>query len=119
MVLRRHRARQAEERLAWGPGYTDGGLCFASEDGSLLNPERVTKAFDRHRKAAGLPPATFHSLRHSHATALLQAGVPIKTVSQRLGHSSATVTLRVYSHVLPGDDANAALVGAHLLSQRS
>ena len=115
-ALRRHQVRQGEERLAWGPGYNPGGLAFCREDGALIHPEWLTKAFDRHRKAAGLPPASLHGLRHSHATALLQSGVPLRTVSGRLGHRSPTVTLAIYSHLLDGDDAAAAEVGARLLA---
>jgi integrase len=115
-ALRKHRARQGEERLAWGPAYADTDLCFTREDGTVLDPVWLTRTFDRHRKAAGLPVATLHGLRHAHATGLLQAGVPLKTVSARLGHASANVTLGIYAHVLPGDDAEAALVGARLLS---
>jgi integrase len=57
---------------------------------------------------AGLPRIRFHDLRHTHATALLSKGHPIKAVSQRLGHSGISVTLRVYAHVLPNDDAKLA-----------
>lgn len=59
--------------------------------------------FDRGVKVAlttlGLPVVTFHDLRHTHATWLLESGVDLKVVSQRLGHSSITVTADVYSHV--------------------
>ena len=51
---------------------------------------------------------TFHDLRHTHATTLLQARVPLKVVSQRLGHSSVVITLLIYAHVMPGDDQAAA-----------
>jgi integrase len=75
----------------------------------------VTKLFGKHRKAAGLPNASLHGLRHAHATMLLQSGVSVRTVSQRLGHKNPNVTMAVYSHVLPGDDEAAALVGAKAL----
>ena len=66
-------------------------------------------------KRAGLPAIRLHDVRHSYATAALAAGVPVKVLSQRLGHADIAVTLRVYAHVLPGDDAAAAeLVAAAL-----
>ena len=90
-------------------------MCFTQENGAPLHPERVTRMFDQRVKAAGLPRITLHGLRHSHVTMLGRAGVPLRTISQRVGHSSAAVTLAIYSHVLPGDDEAAALAGAALL----
>lgn len=68
-------------------------------------------------KVAELPEGcTFHSLRHTHATQLLQAGINIKVISQRLGHASVAFTLRVYAHVLPEQDRTAADAMARLLA---
>lgn len=78
-------------------------------DKHYMQPSTVSSAFRRIRDANGLPKAcTFHSLRHTHATWLLLSGVDIKTVSERLGHSDASITLKVYAHVLPGRDMAAA-----------
>ena len=55
-----------------------------------------------------MPPIRLHDLRHSHATILLLAGVPVHVVSQRLGHASTVVTMAVYLHVLPGSQREAA-----------
>jgi integrase len=108
-ALRAHRARQAAERLRWGPAYRDSGRVFTREDGSELHPDRdVTDAFDRLVRSAGLPRIRFHDARHSHATAALAAGVPLKIVSDRLGHSSIAITANIYSHVSDGMAADAA-----------
>lgn len=108
--LREHRAKQAEELLAIGVR-TD--LVFSNAEGMPLLRRNVIK---RHYKpallAAGLPAhARLYDLRHSCATLLLAAGVHPKVVSERLGHSDVTLTLNVYSHVLPGmqQDATAQL----------
>lgn len=78
-------------------------------DGSLMRPTSVSKAFSRVRDRCGLPRGcTFHALRHTHATWLLLSGVDVKTVSERLGHADAAVTLRTYAHVMPGRDLAAA-----------
>jgi integrase len=77
-ALRAHRARQLEERLRWGEAWTDTGLVFTREDGTMLDPERVTKEFRRLAKAAGLPVIRLHDLRHSYASSALAAGVPIE-----------------------------------------
>ena len=60
----------------------------------------------------GLPKIRLHDVRHSYATAALRAGMSVKVLSQRLGHADISVTLRVYAHVLPGDDETAAALVA-------
>ena len=69
---------------------------------------RVSKAFRVAVKKSGLPRIHLHDLRHTHASILLKAGVPVKVVNERLGHSSPAFTMTVYQHVLPGMQADAA-----------
>jgi integrase len=107
-VLREHRRRQLEERIAAGPIWENLDLVFTREDGSLLRPGWVTKRFRHLVEAAGLPWIGLHGLRHTHATMALLAGVPAKVVSERLGHSSVSITLDRYSHVLPNMQSDAA-----------
>ncbi len=107
-VLREHRKRQLEHRVAMGAGYEDGDLVFAEEDGSLLHPDRFTRRFARIMKAANLPPIRLHDLRHTHATLALAAGVHPKIVSERLGHSTVSLTFDVYSHAIPALESEAA-----------
>lgn len=114
-VLRQHRRRQAQERLKAGSAWQDHGLVFCRENGTPDKPERVTRVFKARAKTAGLPPIRFHDLRHSWATLALGAGVHPKIVSQRLGHSSISITLDLYSHVTPGMDRDAAEQVAALL----
>jgi integrase len=106
--LRAHRRRQLEERLAAGPAYVDRGLVFCREDGSELDPDWVSKRFERLADAAGLPRIRLHDLRHTHATLALQAGVHVKVVSERLGHATVGMTLDTYSHVIPAMQEDAA-----------
>jgi integrase len=91
-MLRAHRKAQAAERLAWGPAWTDTGLVFTLEDGTPLRPRQVARMFERLGAAAGLPALTMHGLRHSYATAGLAAGVPVKVMSERLGHANTAIT---------------------------
>jgi integrase len=107
-ALRAHRARQAEERLAWGPAYEDSGRLFARENGSVLHPERVSQLFKKHVRNAGLPAIRFHDVRHTHATLGLAAGVPPKVMSERLGHSTVAFTLDLYTHAVPALQQQAA-----------
>ena len=71
-------------------------------------PNRVTKAFGRARRDAGLAHFRLHDLRHFMATRMLDAGVPLPVVSHRLGHARASTTLNVYAHAVPGGDRLAA-----------
>jgi integrase len=98
-VLRGLWKRQAAERLATGGLWRDSdGLIFTLEDGSAIPPGRVTKGFGRTVARAGLPRLCPHGLRHTLATVALESGVLTKVVADVLGHSSATITVDLYSH---------------------
>ena len=101
-ALRMHRARQAEERLVVGPEWEDHDLVFCTHQGRpLIGSNVLNQNFHPLLKRAGLPRIRFHDLRHTAATLLLLRGVHPKVVSELLGHSSVSLTLDVYSHVLP------------------
>ncbi len=117
-VLRAHRSRQAEERLAIGSGYATLDLVFAQVDGRALNPATVSRAFDAAVKSAELPKITLHGLRHTFATLALLDGIPSKIVAEVLGHSSTRVTEDLYQHVTPGMKADATARVAALLRGR-
>ena len=72
-ALREHRRRQLEERLAVGPRWEDSGLVFTWPDGRPLHPERFSRWFEQHARAAGLPRIRLHDLRHSYATAATES----------------------------------------------
>lgn len=106
--LRAHRLRQAEELLRVGIILSDDTFVVAQADGTPLQPDTLTQ--DWFRKVAGtsLPRIRFHDLRHAHATHMLANEVHPKVASERLGHSKIGITLDLYSHVLPGMEADAA-----------
>jgi integrase len=107
--LRRHRVAQTEELLLVGGKVTQATHVFAQADGSPVQPNSLTHEFVRIlAQAKDLPRIRFHDLRHSHATHLLAGGVHPKIAQERLGHSSVGITLDLYSHVLPGMQADAA-----------
>lgn len=104
-ALHLHRKRQLEQRLLVGPDFHDHGLVFAQPDGRPLNPEYVSRRFQRLIRGAGLPSVRLHDLRHTHATLALAAGVPTRALSDRLGHSAMAVTTDIYQHAIPDLDA--------------
>jgi integrase len=83
-------------------------LVFATTDGGPILPANLLRSFRRIVQRAGVPPITFHALRHTHATLLLKEGTHAKIVSERLGHANIGITLDTYSHVLPGMQREAA-----------
>lgn len=106
--LRRHRNRQRQSRLELGPAYSDQGLVFPGPDGAPWPPDGLTRAFAALMRRAGNRGLRFHDLRHTHATQLLREGIHPKIVSERLGHATVSITLDLYSHVLPGMQKAAA-----------
>jgi len=98
-ALRAHELRQAQEQLAHGTRRR--GLVFTTPEGRPLHGTNVLPALYAALEAAGLPRVTFHGLRHSAASLMLEAGVPMKVVSELLGHSTLRVTADLYSHVAP------------------
>ena len=122
-ALRRYRVARAglDLRLV-----RDESLIFGDLNGGHLNPDRFSRRFTRSLALArsqlgadALPMMRVHDLRHTHASVLLAAGVPVKVVSERLGHATVTITLETYQHVMPGMQAEAAarfaaLVGGEL-----
>jgi integrase len=104
--LRSHRVRQAQSLLALGVRLTDDHHVVAREDGQALQPRSLTHAFVKFVRLHGFQ-IRLHDLRHSHATHMLAAGIHPKIAQERLGHSSVGITLDLYSHVLPGMQAEA------------
>jgi integrase len=102
-TLRAHRAQQVAERLAWGEAWTDSGLVFTRPGGAPLVPFSASQAFSRLVRAYGMPPLTFHGLRHLGASILLDGGVPLAAVSRILGHSSVQITGDIYGHLVMDD----------------
>jgi integrase len=125
-LLRRHKAHQAELKLANWAHYHDHGLVFAKEwehlrrhGDTLGHPLQMNNLgqneFRKLIKQSGVRPIKFHGLRHTCATLLLQAGVPIKVVQERLGHKRIEITLNIYAHALPSMQQDAAAKLAALL----
>jgi len=106
--LRAHRVAQAQELLRLGLRISADSFVVAQVDGAPLQPRSITHEWVRLIGKTALPRIRFHDLRHAHATHLLASGVHPKVASERLGHSKVGITLDLYSHVLPGMQADAA-----------
>jgi integrase len=115
-VLREQERRQARWREDAGSAWhNEWDLVFTGEDGRYIPPDHLTAEFIKLVRAAPVPRIRLHGLRHTHATLLLARGVPVKVVSERLGHSTVGMTLEVYAHCLPAMDRGAAESFAEIL----
>ncbi|MEZ5125742.1 MAG: tyrosine-type recombinase/integrase [Thermoleophilia bacterium] len=127
-VLREWQSTQRRERLRFGTSWEDTeGHVFTqnvlftepTRYGVPVAPRWVTEAFTRAVQEAGLPPITVHGLRHSWATAALEAGEHLRAVADHLGHSDTSVTDRTYTHsVRRVQDTTALRVAALIASKR-
>lgn len=113
-MLRSHRKQQIELRLALGQG-GQPSLVFSTLEGDLLSPDNLSRDWRRVCNTRKLPRVSFHALRHTHASMLIRKGVDILTISRRLGHSKASVTLDTYGHLIEGADTAAAEAIASIL----
>lgn len=118
-LLRHHKVEQNAERLALGPLWQDHNLVLPSQVGTALEDKRIREVFFRICDSAGVPRLRPYDLRHTSASLLLAAGVHVKVVSERLGHSSINLTLSTYSHTLPTLHKDAANTLERLLSANS
>jgi integrase len=112
--------RQRFAKSAAGDAWQDtAGLVFTDAIGRALLPEYVSHRFAKDCKAAGVPRIRFHDLRHTAATTLLAAGVPLAVISEWLGHSGITVTAAAYAAVVPELPTDAAEVMDRALGDTS
>jgi integrase len=115
-VLREWRQVQRQNRRAAKEAWFASGYEFTDEIGRGIHPTRLSTNFTKALKSSGLRHTTPHGLRHLHATLLLDAGVPVKVVSARLGHASTAFTQDRYIKVTERADRAAALATAHFMT---
>jgi integrase len=117
-ALKDRRERQEADRRTAEIWRDRWGLVFTHVDGAFIDPMDVTMEFRRLVRAAPVPIVRFHDLRHVHATLLLAEGVPVKVVSERLGHAAIQTTLDRYAHVIPGQREDAVRLFERLIAGR-
>jgi integrase len=107
--------QRAEQEAA---GVESDGWVFTNSDGRPVHPHSVSQTFERIANRAGVPRIRLHDVRHTHGTLLISAGVPVKVVSERLGHGNPAFTIDTYQHVLPGMQAEAARIYEKLIKEK-
>ena len=117
-ALRAHRKAQLETRMALGLGKpADEALVFCEFDGAPLSPDKLSRDWLRIVKARKLPRVTFHALRHTHVSCLIDDGLDVLSVSRRIGHGNAALTLRTYSHLFSQKDEKAVAAVERMLKR--
>lgn len=106
--LKKAHKRYLENKLKLGAGFTDSNLVICQNDGKPFAPDSMTQKWLRFTKSHNLKHIRFHDLRHTCATAMLEAGIDPKTVQSRLGHANISVTMDVYGHCTKAMDKKAA-----------
>jgi len=108
-VLQAFRTEQLQIRIKLGAGkLPNDALLFSRINGELPSQKYYSKAWSDFAAQIGMPEISFHALRHTHASQLISEGVDVVTISKRLGHANAAITLKVYAHLFTKDDGKAA-----------
>ena len=100
-LIKDHRRRQIEERMKAGSLWQEANYIFTQENGLPLDPSTPYQLFKKTAKRLGFRSESLHSIRHLHATELLDSGAGVHLVKDRLGHSDISTTLRIYAHIRP------------------
>lgn len=108
--LKLYRKSQIQNRLVMGDRWCESDRVFTTIEGLPLHPDTLSRWFSKFitAHANDLPYITLHSLRHTNATLMIASGVPITTVSKRLGHADTTTTGKIYAHAIRSADEAAA-----------
>lgn len=107
-LLKEYKLSQLQERLKLGDQWIESDKVFTSWNGKPIHPDTVSGWFSKFIKRNNLPAISIHSLRHTNATLLIASGTDIRTVANRLGHSSPTTTSNIYAHAIRSADEAAA-----------
>jgi integrase len=99
-ILHKHYERQQAERQTAGNAWQENGLIFTTGKGTPIHHCNLVRDFKKLLKDAGLPDIRFHDLRHTNTSLQLNQGIPVITVSRRLGHAKASITLDIYGHLI-------------------
>lgn len=115
--IKNHRKQQLQERLKAGEAYIDNDLVFCNEVGQPIEPSYLRVMYYRILEKAKIERKNFHTLRHTFASRMLESNVQGKVVQELLGHGSISMTLDIYSHLLPETKKNSIQQIDHLLKQ--
>src|SRR5688500_4374513 len=114
-ILRNHKKEQERIISLSNGNWTHFDLVFPSSAGTPRTASNIRRDFRKLLKASGLPKIRFHDLRHTAASLILNHGIPVLIVSNRLGHSKPSITIDVYGHLIPSRQEEAAKLMDNLM----
>ena len=97
-ILKEHKLQQKKNKLRYGNHYKESNFVCTKENGEFVSPYSIKWSCSNIKNKLGIDMG-FHSLRHTHATLLLERGAPIKDIQKKLGHARASITIDTYSHL--------------------
>ncbi|MBW8012601.1 MAG: site-specific integrase [Chloroflexi bacterium] len=115
-ILRKHLTEQFAENQVGRGQWNEWDLIFPDEDGRPMDRRKLVSRFKAVIQEVGLPEIRFHDLRHTAASLMLNNGIPILIVSNRLGHAKPSITLDVYGHMIPSKQEEVAELMDELLT---
>lgn len=107
LILKKEHTKYLADRIKFGADFIDSGHVIRQPKGKEFSPDSLTQKWIRFRTAKGLKDIRLHDLRHTCATSMLLAGINIKVIQKRLGHSDISTTMNIYAHVLPSMNKDA------------
>lgn len=114
-ILKQHKKWQNDNKESYGNYYTDNNFVCTKENGTFITMTSL-RYLSRIINMELQIEFNFHSLRHTHATMLLEAGANLKEIQSRLGHSKLSTTMDIYSHVTPKMKDNTVSILENILS---
>lgn len=106
-ILQKEHTKYLTDKIKLGADFIDSGHVIRQPNGKEFSPDSLTQKWIRFRKAKGLKDIRLHDLRHTCATSMLLAGINMKVIQKRLGHSDISTTMNIYAHVLPSMNKDA------------
>jgi integrase len=118
-MLKQHLKKEMNRWPKTGPKFPKDRLLFCEPNGEPLKPNTIGQHWTRLLRRLNYPHIRFHDLRHTHASWMLKKGVSPKVIQERLGHSTISTTLDIYSHVTPGMQQQAVKIFDKILTRNS
>lgn len=118
-VLKAYKKEQCEKELKVGNKWEKTTKVFTTDLGGYMHPDTPSKIFSKFLKKYNLPKITFHELRHTSVSLLINAGIQAQTISKRVGHSTISTTQNIYSHLFEKSANEAVNVMSNILENKA